>query len=143
MKRPELPINISNILKQLSGIFNFSRQQLMIAFGVFIVAIASAVIITVIVTVSSGSSGVRKTDDINSAAANEIIQTERPYLSDFMLIEDNLEKSFTGIVYSREILQSWSQEQIDRYWVDPEEIVADQLEEEAEKDIMDIFADVP
>ncbi len=143
MKRPELPINISNILKQLSGIFNFSRQQLMIALGVFIAVIASAVIITVIVTVSSGSSGVRKTDDINSAAANEIIQTERPYLSDFMLIEDNLEKSFTGIVYSREILQSWSQEQIDRYWVDPEEIVADQLEEEAEKDIMDIFADVP
>ena len=68
---------------------------------------------------------------------------ERPFLSEFIIYEDKLQESFTGVKYYNEPKDHWSDEDIARFWVAPKEIAAEHLEIDAEKAIMDIFADVP
>ena len=107
--------------------------------------LVAAVVITIIVGIVRGGGPAERRTDPESASGNisGVSAVDKPFVSDFMLLEDNLEETFTGYVRSREPMDSWSMEMVDKYRVDPEIIAIEHMEKEAEKVIRDIFADVP
>ncbi len=147
MKIPRPSIDLTFLKDFISKTFSFGRRELLIILSVFGVTVIAAVIITVIVISRSGRGSFDKAQNQDYQPVAEYVRnpevSEKPFLSDFMLYEDQMEESFTGVVYSRERRESWSDEQAGQYWQEPEEILADQLEIESEKIIKDIFADVP
>lgn len=145
MKLPKLPLNLTGLSSGLTRVFSFSRREAAIIIISVSAVLAAALIITVIAVTVSGKSTVslrtkKITADAPDVGSNIV---DRPFLSDFIIYEDSLEESFTGVIYSREPSKKWSSEKVEEYWIDPREIAADQLEKEAEKLIRDIFADVP
>jgi hypothetical protein len=145
MKIPKLPFKLPDLRGSLSGMFDFSRKEIAIALIVTSAAVAAALVITVIVISSTGRSGSASgtTSNAVTEAGSTFSASKKPFLSDFLLYEDELEENFTGVIYSRERLSKWSKEQVEKYWIDPRIIVVDQLELETKKLILDIFADVP
>ena len=143
MKIPKLPFELPELKGGLSRIFNFNRREVIII-GVSVAAVLVAALIIVVLNAGSRSTVALRKNEI-PVAAEEVggIIADRPFLSDFIIYEDSLEESFTGIIYSRESSGSWSDDQIEKYWIDPREIATDQLEKDAEKIIRDIFANVP
>lgn len=146
MKRPELPLIFSDISEKLSGIFNFSRREAVIVITVVSAAVVSALVITIIVmSVKGGTVAEVAVDSYEIPAVNqgEVPRAERPFLSDFIIYENKLQESFTGVIYSRPPVTQWTDEEVRKYWIPPEEIAIEHLQQESEKIIMDIFADVP
>ena len=138
MKIPRLPFDFS-------GIFSFSRREITITVASVSAALILAIVITVIViSVKNGRNA--PTEDVFSERVytEEYVPAgERPFLSDFIINEDIMRESFAGVIYSRPEKSSWSDEEIKRYWIEPEDIAVEHLERDAEKIIRDIFADVP
>lgn len=145
MTLPELPGKLTDLIKRFSRIFSFSRREAVVIAVSVSVVLAAALIITVIALTAGGKSTAAVRDGKESADMQNIgsAVSDRPFLSDFIIYEDSLEESFTGLIYSREPMEQWSDEEIEEYWIDPKRIAADQLEKDVEMLVRDIFADVP
>ena len=145
MKLPELPFDLSRVRDSIAEVFNIGRREGIIIIASVSGALIAAVLITVIVLTVSGRASVSSEKTVEIVPMPSVVTDpgEKPFLSDFILYEDRMEESFTGVVYSREQLQKWSDKQVEEYWVEPETILAGQLEKETDKIIRDIFADVP
>ena len=138
MKIPRLPFEIS-------GIFSFNKREIIITIATVSAAVIIAIVITVIV-ISVKNRANRPAEDVFSErvySEDYVSADERPFLSDFIIYEDKLQESFAGVKYSRREKSRWTEEDIKPYWIEPQEIAAEQLERDAEKIIRDIFADVP
>jgi len=144
MKIPKLPQIFRDVSESLAGIFSFSRREFIIAAAGIAVLAAAAFIITAAVAVSKRPDVPVSAANVEKALSDQILPVaERPFLSDFIIYEDKIQESFTGAVYSREPLDRWSDEMVDEYWIDPKKIAIEHLEQDVEKTVMDIFADVP
>jgi hypothetical protein len=146
MRMPGVPSKLNEILAAIGDNFSFSRKEIKVWVIITSAAAAAAVMITVAVPGLSGKerkgpetaeAGYSITDKIQESSSDKI------FTSDFMLYEDSIEETFTGIIYSREPLERWSEEFAEKYLIDPEAIIAELLGKESEKVIKDIFADVP
>lgn len=144
MKIPKLPQIFRDVPESLAGIFSFSRREVIIAAAGIAVLASAAFIITAAVAVSKRPDVPVSAANVEKALSDQILPVaERPFLSDFIIYEDKIQESFTGAVYSREPLDRWSDEMVDEYWIDPKKIAIEHLEQDVEKTVMDIFADVP
>jgi len=147
MKLPfRLPFNLPKINLNLSGVFNFSRKEILIISTSAGAVILFAVSISLIVAVSRGSSSGEAPAAqgvFSEIEADEGFESkQKPFLSDFLIYQDRMAESFTEAVSYREPLRSWSDEQVQQFWIDPDLIAIDLMEIEARKVIKDIFADV-
>ena len=113
MKIPKLPSKLTEIFSAAEDSFRFSGKEIKIWVIITAITAVAAVIITVIVTGVSGRD--RRTAGAEDAGYNitEIIKETSPktiFTSDFMLYEDSMEEIFTGLIYSREPMERWSEE---------------------------------
>ncbi|HAK44640.1 MAG TPA: hypothetical protein DCO79_01795 [Spirochaeta sp.] len=145
MKIPKLPFSFPQLRERLSETFSFSRREIIITAAVIVsAAVAAVIIIAVVSSAGRGTSGESdETAELYSFEDSAVSGGDLPFLSDFIIYEDKLQESFTGVILSREPVKQWTDEQVEEYWIEPESIAAEHLEQETEKIIRDIFADVP
>ena len=125
----------------------FGRRGLIIVSALSLVLIFSLAMIIVILAGSSGKDEAAAGDaeaavEFAGETGEDPALKEKPFLSDFIIYEDVLEKRLTEPVYFREVVNGWSSEQVELFWVEPAEIGARLLELEADKTVKGIFADV-
>lgn len=149
MKLPfRLPFSLPEL--NLSEIFDFSRREIRIIVIAVSALLFCAVMITVIV-IAAGSPDKSVQASAFTASAPPVVYdngavvipaSEKPFLSDFILSDDEMEERFTEAVNFREPIETWTDEQVQQYWIDLDEIAEDLMEMEAGRTIRNIFADV-
>ena len=107
MKMPKLPFRIP--LPNLSEVFSFTRRDVMIISAVTGSVLIAAITIIIIVSIARsgtpavGADTAEPVEDLQPGA-----RQEAPFLSDFIILPDRMEDSFTGFVRSREPVDSWT-----------------------------------
>lgn len=145
MKLPDVTGILSAVRDFIMRVISLRRRERIIIGVTVLSAAFAAFVITAVVSIASGKAASRMPDgEMQAVYENAEYNLQRKaYVRDFMLYDDELEEGMTGLVLSREPMESWSREQVEEFWIDPQDIAADHLEAECDKLIRDIFADVP
>jgi hypothetical protein len=115
-----------------------SSQELKIIGLVVAAATVLAILITVVVRLGSGSRKAPVAENPTTTQTQDSIM-----VSEFLIPEDYSVDSESDWFFSREPLQRWTRDQIERYWIDPRDIGIELLQETNDTLIEQLMEGIP